>query len=208
MPDFVYSYLPFEVNPLVGTSIPFAGRFLAFCLKYACANTTPQNDTSNADLAHSSSPGWENMLNEIMPPAIDNATREVITQFGPSLWTDQAKWPALAAAISAKLPALLDQYTGSATPFFCGTGSTTSKCMPFTVTVNSVSPANPQIVQAYNQAVTAQYQQQADAARLSAAKGVYGADASWFLGMIDLVNACGQQKVPCTIYAGQAPIHP
>jgi hypothetical protein len=214
MPDTVQSYLAFELNPDIASpagQYANATGFLSFCLKYACATQTPQNDTSNASLVRSSTPGWENMLNEILPRAIDNATRMVIANYPPSLWTNQSAWVAMGNQIAALLPgqiALLDGDSGN--PYFCGPGSTSAKCAPFTFVVSKVVPANQAVVNAYNQQLAAQYQMQAAAERLAAAKAVYGPDAYYFLGMLDLANACGANtKTPsCYLYVGNPPVHP
>jgi hypothetical protein len=212
MSDLVQSYLAFELNPEVLTNKSFAGNFLGFCLKYACATQVPQNDTSNASLARSSTPGWENMLNEVLPRAIDNATRMVITSYGPDLWTAQSDWPALGDAIAKLLPSQIAQLDGTAAqhvaPYFCGPGSTPGYCAPFTFVVNKVLPSNGGVVSAYNQEVAAQYQLQAGKLRYQAAQEVYGPDASFFLGMEDLVSDCQAKAVVCNLYVGNPPQHP
>jgi hypothetical protein len=210
MPDYVQSYLAFEVNPAIQkqkNNWGLASSFLSFCLKYACAEQTPQNDDSNASLTRSSSPGWENMLNEIMPVAIDNATRVAIAQQQPSLWNSTAAWPGFGNAIAGNLQQDLAQLgAGDAgTPYFCGPGSTETTCAPFIVTIRAVTPVNPAIVAAYNQEITAQYQEKAAAVRLAAAKAAYGPDADWFLGMQDLESSCPSK---CTFYVGNAPVNP
>jgi hypothetical protein len=210
MSDYTYTYVTWEVNPAIVTKVqdgqyPVATAFLSFCLKYGCADQTAQNDSSNADLARSSSPGWEAMLNEVFPRAIDNATRDAISGYGPDLWTDQGQWTAYGNAISASLLTELSQMDGSALPFFCGPGSTLTKCTAPDVIVTSVVPVDPSVKTAYNQEVAAQYAQAAGASRLAAAKAIYGSDANYFLGLEDLVNSCGAQKVTCNIYVGNAP---
>jgi hypothetical protein len=204
MQDYTYTYVGWELNP----SHSVLAQFLPFCLKYACATTSPQNDTSNSGLSRSSTAGWNNMLGEIFPHAIDNATQDAIQKFGPGLWTDRAEWTAFGDDIAAQLPAEIEKVTGSSTPFFCGPGSTMTKCAPFTVLVNQVTPVDPGVQQAYNQEVQSAYAAQAGKQRLAAAKEVYGPDANWFLGVTDLINDCQSKSVACNIYVGNAPAHP
>lgn len=209
MSDYAYTYVGFILNPKITVSHSFAQQFLGFCLKYACASLRPQNDSSNNSLAHSSSPGWNNMLAEVFPHAIDNATQTAIQNFGPGLWNTRGDWTTLGEDIAKDLPGEIAKMTGNPSdPYFCGPGSTTAKCTPFIVLVNNVVPADAGVQQAYNQQQTALYSQQAGAARLKAAQSVYGKDANWFLGMLDLVNACQAKGVACNIYAGNAPFHP
>jgi hypothetical protein len=210
IPVYVNSYVPFELNPAILSKAgnwSFATQFLSFCLKYACATQTPQNDASNASLTRSSSPGWENMLNEIMPVAIDNATRSVINQYPPTVWTDQASWVGLGDKIGAQLISQLDTLDGasSSAPFFCGVGSTETKCNPLTMVVNKISPASSAVQNAYSQGNAAVYQDQAAQARLRAAEILYGKDANWVLGIEDIENQC---PTKCTIYVGNAPVNP
>jgi hypothetical protein len=213
----VWSWVGFELNPAIDrqlngkTSFAFANSFFPFCFKYGCASTTPQNDNSVQNQQHFSTSGWEGMLQEVFPHAIDNATQTAIKSFTPGLWSNKAEYSALAAGITASLNGELQKMDNApdGTPYFCGPGSTETKCNPLLVIVNNVTPTDPAIVTAYNQQISAQYAQQAGAARLNAAKATYGdADAGWFLGMQDLVNDCGNQHVTCNINGYTSPVHP
>jgi hypothetical protein len=208
MADYTWTYIAWELNPRILISKPFAQAFLGFCLKYGCASQTAQNSASNESLAHSSAPGWNNMLAEVMPVAIDYATRDAIQNFQPNLWTDRNEWQSYGGQIQAALPGELDKLTGNSTGYFCGPGSTTSKCTPPQVLVTAVTPADQNVVTSYNQEVAAQYAQQAGAARLKAAQAVYGGDANYFLGMQDLISDCRNAKVTCNIVVGNPPSHP
>jgi hypothetical protein len=202
MPVITWSSVIWELNP----SHAVLTKFFPFCLKYGCASTKAQDTSSNESLSHSSTPGWNGMLAETFPRAIDNATRDALASFGPSLWTDQGEWGKFGDDIAAHLPAELAKMTGTTTPFFCGPGSTTSHCAPLTVLVNKVAPVDSSVVQAYNQQLSADYAAQAGQARLNAAREVYGSWANYFLGLQDTVTKCGQVK-SCVIYVG-APSSP
>lgn len=173
-------------------------QFLPFCLKYGCATNDSQTDASVSGSAHSSEPGWENMLTENMGPAVDSATEDSITDFGPTLWQDQSKWAALGNDIAAHLNAELSKETGSLAPFFCGDASTVSKCEPMTVVVYNVTPVDSAVVTEYNQQVAAEQSGAANAARLKAAEALYGSYAQYFLGIMDASNNCPK----CTFYIG------
>ena len=212
MSDYTWSYVAFELNPALTVKnaagrYPMAESFLAFCLKYGCADQSPQNDSSNSDLTRSSSPGWLAMLAEVMPRAIDNATRDAITSYGPDLWTNRAEWGKFSDGITSNLLAeiaKLDQ-SGSVN-YFCGPGSTTTTCAPPSVIVQNVTPSDAAVVSAYNQQVAAQYAEQAGASRLAAAKEVYGSDAYYFLGLEDTINTCKAAGITCNIYVGNPPV--
>jgi hypothetical protein len=209
MADYTWSYLAFELNPAItDKNLKMISSFMPFCLKYGCASLTAQVNNQVQNAARSSTPGWLAMLGEIMPRAIDNATRDAMASYGPDLWTDQGEWASYGDKIASFLPREIAKLDGSSAPYFCGPGSTASKCAPFTFVVSSVRPVDTSIINAYNQEVTAGYQQQAAAARLKAAQGVYGPDANFFLGMQDLVNTCQSDKVPCYFYVGNPPSHP
>lgn len=209
MSDFTWTYVTWEINPAISTEVngqyPVATQFLAFCLKYGCADQTAQNDDSNADLSRSSSPGWEAMLNEVMPRAIDNATRDAITTYGPDLWTSRGSWDAYGTAIGSHLLAEISSLDGSSVPFFCGPGSTTTDCTAPSVIVQNVTPTDSSVITAYNQEVAATYAEQAGQSRLAAAKEIYGSDANYFLGLQDLVGQCKSAGVSCSIYVGNPP---
>jgi hypothetical protein len=210
MLDYTWSYVAFELNPAItNPDHKVINSFFPFCLKYGCATQTAQTTSGNSSLTRSSAPGWLNMLAEIFPHAIDNATHDAIGDFGPNLWSDNAEWTSFGNDIAKRLPGALANLDGSgSTPYFCGPGSTQSKCQPFTVIVNNVTPADSSVVTAYNQEVAAAYAAQAGTERLNAAKEIYGPDANWALALLDMISACKAAKVPCNIYAGNPPVHP
>lgn len=215
----VYTFVNFEVNPAIQNpgprhNYPLATAFLQACLKYGCATqhsiNTDQESLRNGD------PGWLQWVDEIFPRAIDNATRTVIdkAQYGPNIWLEQNKWGQVATDISSQLDEELAKLDGSAgvhaADFFCGVGSTTTKCLPMFVQIipPGIQPVDQGVITAYRQKQQAQYALNASKARVELAKELYGKDYGWFLGMMDLVTKCQDQHVPCTIYAGNAPFHP
>lgn len=211
MSDNTWSFVGFEVNPAItlkAFNYKIATAFLSFCLKYSCASTDAQNDTSNAGQVRSSDPGWENMLNEVMPRAIDDATRTAISTYGPDLWTNQGEWGEYGTRIASHLTAELEDLTGSTIPYFCGPGSTTGDCKQLSVTIQKVTPVDQDVVNAYNKQVSAQYSEQAGAARLRAAQEIYGSDANYFLGLQDTIGICQSRGVTCSIYVGNPPSAP
>jgi hypothetical protein len=204
-----WTYVGFEVNPAITTQkdhYAVATNFLKFCLKYACATTEAQNDTSNAGQVRSSDPGWENMLNEVMPRAIDDATQTAIQKYGPDLWTNRAQWKKYGTEIADNLTGELNTLSGSIIPYFCGPGSTMTTCTPLSVTIQNVTPVDSDVITQYNKQVSAQYAQQASAARLKVAQALYGPDAYFFTGLQDTIGMCQAKGVTCNIYVGNPPV--
>lgn len=208
-PVYTYSFVGWELNPAIdignGHVSPIADAFFKFCLKFGCATTTAQNDASNSGLSHSSVPGWNTMLSEIFPTAIDNASQAAASKFPPALWSsDRSQWPAYGNAISADLLNEFRKLTGSNFDYFCGPGSTTTHCTAPVVQVKNVVPQDPGAQAAYNQQVQASIQGQAASTRLSTATKLYGPYAHWYLTQIDLMNACNG-KSDCNVYLGNPP---
>lgn len=180
-------------------------KFLAFCFKYTCATRDPQSPTDT--LAHSSSPGWENMLVENMGPAIDRSSQIAAQSYGPNLWTDQGEWDKLAGQIAAGLNAQLDKETETKTPFFCGSGSTqgaNGNCTGMTVLVSNVTPADPNVTLNYDKEVAAEQASAANAARVKAAKDLYGPYAYYELMLADEAAQC--PKCTFIVNPGNAPV--
>lgn len=181
--------------------------FLPFCEKYNCFS--PKDTANNSDLDHSSSPGWNNMLQENFPNAITRATQDAMLQFPTNVWNDTSQWPKVADAIAAEFQSQMQIQTGSSIPFFCGQGATTSKCPPVRFSVEHIDPTDSAIRTTYNQQVEQQYEQQlaeqqgkTNAAQLKAAKEKYGPLANQILGELDTIAACKGATSQCIVSLG------
>jgi len=189
-------------------------QFFPFCFKYGCASQDSQQDSSNQDLAHSSTRGWNAMLTENIPLALNRAALDVAQTFPSTLWQDQSQWQAFGKAIASKFQVEMQEQTGNTkVNYFCGPGSDTGKasrpvdgCKPVQISVQNIVPADKQIVQQYNQQVAAQNAQAVNAATLKAAQAKYGPLANYSLMLQDLVDKCAQEHVTCNIYLGQTPV--
>lgn len=207
-PVYVYSRMPFTLRQDdASLKIWFSG----LCLKYGCASNDPQEDSGNSDKAHSSDPGWNTMLSEQVGPAIDRAFQNVMNdpryrgKFGPNTWTAGA-WPELDAAVSAALPAAMQETSGLAAQWLCApTADPEKTCKPPTVHITALQPTDNQIEQQYNQQIAAQNAKAVNKARLAAAQEEYGNDAGYFLGLQDLVDKCKAAHIACNIYVGNPP---
>lgn len=200
MPVYVWSSVYFTANQ----DEAVMKAFLPFCLKYGCAANDPQTDSSVSGSAHSSAPGWEHMLLENMGPAVDRASQLAVQNFGPTLWQSQDDWNRLGDDIAAGLNAQLAKETGSSLPYFCGASSTESHCAGMTVVVSNVTPEDPAVVTNYNKEVAAEQSGAANAARVNAAKQLYGPYWAYELMVADEAAACPK----CTFYIGTPPSIP
>jgi hypothetical protein len=188
-------------------------QFFPFCFKYGCASQDSQQDSSNQDLLHSSTPGWNSMLKENFPLALNRAALDVASTVPSTLWQDQSQWQAFGKAVASKFQAELVEQTGNnKVNYFCGPGSDTGKnsnpvtgCKPVQISVQRITPSDPQIVQQYNQQVQAQNASAVNAATLAAAQKKYGSLASYALMLQDLVDRCAAQHITCNIYLGNVP---
>jgi hypothetical protein len=189
-------------------------KFFTFCFKYGCASQDSQQDSSNQDLLHSSTPGWNAMLKENFPLALNRAALDVAATFPSNLWQDQSQWQAFGKAVAAKFQDEMKEQTGDVrinnvpVNYFCGPGSDTGKssraatgCTPVQISVQKIAPSDPQIVTQYNQQVAAQNAQAVNQATLKAAQAKYGPYASYFLGLQDTIDKCNA-KPGCTIVIG------
>jgi hypothetical protein len=181
---------------------PVMLKFLPFCEKYSCFSKKDTNN--NADQAHSSSPGWNNLLAENVRFALRRATQNAMLQFAPDVWNDQSKWPQIADKISADLKTQLRGQTGSGDEdFFCGSGASqipgksqsapdAYTCPDIRVSIEDIEPQDPQVKNIYNKQVQQQNLRQladeekkTNEAQLEAAKAKYGSRAEYFLGLQD-----------------------
>jgi hypothetical protein len=180
--------------------------FFPFCLKYGCADTSPQEDSTNSQRSMSSNPGWNNMLRENLAPALDAATRDALAtnQWGPDLWRNNAVWPALAKVITANFNKELAVMTGSQEPYFCAPTADNKVCNAPQILITAIRPQSPDIAEQYNQQVAAENATAANVARLAAARKLYGSQAEYFLGLQDTIKECNA-KPGCTIYIGNPP---
>lgn len=196
-----YDHVVFELNPNKAAQRKFYDNL---CTKYGCGSLTSDTANANNTLKLNSPPGWLAMVLDKYSTAVDNAVRAASATYGPDLWHNTAAWNAYGNKIATFLPKELRLATGGGTDnYFCGVGSTSSHCAPFTVLVNDVVPTDGAIATQYSQANEADLQGQSAASRAAAAKTLYGSEGPYWLGVKDAINACKGGSNPCTIVIGQ-----
>jgi hypothetical protein len=204
-PVYVYSTMPFQLNQ--NTEV-LKEWFAKLCLKYGCAETSPQENSDNADKLKSSDPGWNEMLREQVGPAIDRAFQEVMEnpankgKFGPNTWT-LGGWPDLDKAVSAQFPTALQETSGLKINWLCSTGSDEKTCGVPQIHFTAMAPTSPTIEQQYDQQVAAEQAAAVNAKRLEAARKIYGGEANYWLGLQDTIRLCQQSGKTCTLYVGK-----
>lgn len=204
---YVYSRLPFQLRQ---DDASLKTWFSSLCLKYGCAGNESQKDSANSIKARSSDPGWNNMLEEQVGPALDRAFQDVMEdpqykgKFGPDTWTLQT-WPELDKALTAAFPQALVETSGLNLQWLCAPSTSTQTCKPPRIHVTAIQPTSPQIEQQYEQQVAAENAKAVNKARLDAATKLYGPQASYWLGLQDTMRLCQSLGKQCTFYVGNPP---
>jgi hypothetical protein len=192
-----YSHVVFMLNPNHAILKHFYNEQ---CVKYGCGALNPADSSSNT-LILSSPPGWLNMIRDKFSTAVDNATRDASALYGPDLWHDTARWNAFGNEIAKFLPKELRLATGAGTlNYFCGPGSTASKCAPFTVLVNDIVPVDNAISQQYSQQNESDLQSTIAQNRQDVAKKLYGDEWGYWNGVFQALQICKQTGQQCNIY--------
>jgi cell wall assembly regulator SMI1 len=206
-PVYVYSRAPFQLRQ---DDTSLKAWFRALCLKYGCASQKAQQNSDNANKTRSSDPGWRNLLAEQFGPALDRAFQNVMedpqyaNKFGPTTWTAQG-WPELDKALTAALPNAMRQTSGFNLQWVCAPTADDKVCNPPQVHVTAIQPTSKQIEDQYDQQVAAENAQAVNKARLDAATKIYGAQASYWLGLQDTMRLCQSLGKQCTFYVGNPP---
>ena len=174
------------------------------CRKYKCASTSA--DEGDQSSTRQSVPGWLDLLQQNFTPALQRATRQAVSDFGPDLWQQQGQsaWPKLGDEISKDFMAQIKSMTNASHPFFCATSSgTNGACKPVTVNINKVDPADPSVIKIYNEGIQQDQQKGLNEKKVAQAKELYGDNWAYVLGMEDLINACnGNPKATCIVSLG------
>lgn len=144
-------------------------QFFPFCQKYACYNTGGDDDQNQAG-TNFSSEGWNAMLRENFPYAIERATKRAALEFPPSLVEDSALWADFADKTGEYWMDEIGKATGwdPANPWFCASGGDlAAACSPVRFTVESMEYADASL-QGETEAQAAQERQLRDLARATA----------------------------------------
>lgn len=141
--------------------------FWAFCRKYSCATSDPAGDNTE----NFASPGWNGMLRENFPFALQRAANTVLREFKPDVWNQPAVWQTVADKLG---PAFMDQIraaSGTTHDFFCSSASFRS-CQPVKITVEDISPVDPKVRTLVNDQINIQREAANDIARIKAQENV------------------------------------
>lgn len=182
--------------------------FIPLCNKYNCASSD-----ANLRNANFSTDGWSfGLLGENAAPAFKQAIEDSVRAMNDSVWSDPAKKIELGQGISAAFMKTFHGYTGSTADLFCGSGETsgwtgevgtsTFRCGNVRIVVDSVVPADSQLLDIQARKAKAEQEKAANVAELDAAKAKYGDNASSVLGDLDRIKACGDAKVSCVFTQG------
>jgi hypothetical protein len=182
-------------------------QFGPLCFKFTCHSTEATGGDANF-----STKGWNGMLGEHHGSSVDTVAVEHVASFDDALWRpgspDMAKnQKALGDLMSNSFAAAMATTTGSDTQLFCGSGNSgwkdpgkpgegTFTCSNVRIKIDKVVPVDKKLLDS----VTALAN---NAARLNAAKEVYGDAASFWLGLQDTIEKCAPPKT-CVFNIGGA----
>lgn len=172
------------------------------CRKYKCAST--KADEGDQSSTRQSTPGWLQLLQQNFTPALERATRQAVSNFGPDLWnqTGQVNWQKLGDDIGADFMTQIKAMTSASRPFFCATSSgTNGACKAVSVNINKVDPADSAVTRIYNEGIAQDQQQTLNQKRVAQAKQLYGSNWAYFLGLEDVISKC-QGNAQCIVSIG------
>lgn len=188
------------------------GDLWRLCFKYSCA-------LGSGDDEHDAnwSAGWLSLLNENFGPAIDRAAGVAMRKFDPDVWSDPAKRPKVAEAISAEFATQVKAATGYVHDIFCASGpewdakAKSFDCRPVRFTVENIEPTSAEVIKQYDQRVgldaqqrSAEAQKTLNGTKLDAAKAAYGPWAEYYLGLFEAIDRCKAAGATCVINVGGA----
>lgn len=190
-------------------------KFVPFCNKYLCAQADPNE---RGEL--SSTPGWLNMLNENMGPAIDDSVRTVMPQFEDNVWKTQEDWDKVAAAVSTEFTKKMRVRSGYTDDLFCGSGDSsgwdnpdkpgegTFKCGPVTFAISYIGSMDATQQDAANKGTAAETLKETNAKILEAAIAKYGSkeEAGRALANLDVIEACKAAGLHCVVSVNGAQV--
>lgn len=188
-------------------------KFFPYCMKYDCATEAIDPSQKNAQ---GGTAGWSKMLNTDMAAAIDQSVLKAMPQFDDTVWSKQADWDKVAAAVSAEFSNQMTIRTGYTTDLFCGSGESsrwsgepgkqgsTFTCGPVRFAVGNISAQNDTQQQSANQASAADQQIEANQKIRAAAEAKYGPNGGDYLGIQDTIDKCRAAGSTCVISVGGA----
>lgn len=184
-------------------------QFFPFCEKYDCFS-------SNEEKVNNSSAGWNDMLGENVPGAVDATVRAVMPSFDDTVWTKDANWNQIAEQISAGFGAEFSKATGFGDDLFCGSGDVSGwdnpdepgkgkfECGAVRFRIDSIENADDNQQELSDQQSKKALQLQANKDRFELAQELYGGNTGAVLGNLDLIEACRKSSSTCVITIGES----
>lgn len=201
-------------------------QFFEYCQKFACADSAPTS--FEAQLAsNNSSVGWNEMLSETWPSALDRAGQQAMPQFTDDIVDQPNRWQEIAEFMQPLFMEQLAAITGTtgSDSLFCASGSKeTGTCQPITIVIDAINIWDPDVLENRNQEarraadLELQLKRLADertlfeqesllenerAAQVAALYATPGyAEERRYQAQLELVQACAEAAQKCVIMIG------
>jgi len=183
-------------------------QFFPFCEKYDCFSNDDQK-------VNNSSAGWNDMLGENVPGAVNATVRDVMSAYTDDVWTKDAGWSEIADKISAGFNAEFSKATGFGDNLFCGSGDVSGwsdpgkpgegefECGNVRFRIDGIENADDKQQQLSDAQSKKDLQKQANADRFEVAQELYGPNTGAVLGNLDLIAACKASGGTCVVTIGE-----
>ncbi len=184
-------------------------QFFPFCDKYDCFS----NDSAKVN---NSSAGWNDMLGENLPGAVNASVRQAMTAYDDDVWEKDANWEKLAEAISASFSANFSVTSGYGNDLFCGSGDVSGwsdptkpgegefTCGTVRFAIDDVVNSDAAQQKIAEQTSQVERQKKANADKLAIAKELYGDKASETIASLDIIAACKAAGATCVVSIGSS----
>jgi len=177
--------------------------FYDVCFKYQCASTQDVSGDNNFGTK-----GWNGMLGEDFGFTLDRIGKIAAAKVTDDIWKnhDPAQYKVLGDAMAADFADQVRATLGYPEDLFCGSGNSdwtdpnkpgegSFTCTPVRIVVDNVQLI-PQQTDNSQGAMTLAQQ------RVALAQALYGANAAYWLGVMDAIAACKSAQVTCVFNIG------
>lgn len=209
-------YVQLRLDWILNQSEEGLTEFYPFCHKFTCYSSSSTGGDQN-----SATPGWNRMLGETFPDALEPLVREAIGEADDNIWKidDAAQYETVGTHIANKFADKVRPMTGASVDLFCGTGNSgwtdplkagkdgNWKCGNVFVTITEVDPVSVDVSNNAQEKSLADQQVETNKAVRQAAEERYGSDAGYWLGIQDAIEKCAQSTT-CVVNLGNGSVSP
>lgn len=184
--------------------------FYPFCEKYQCFSEGQDGEGN----INSAAPGWNAMLAENMPFAVDATAHQVLPSYSDAVWKKDVDWDKIASEMSEKFADNFRKQTGFGADLICGSGDVSQwddpekpgkgkfTCGQVRFVINRIEPSDANQQRLVDRQTKAELEKNSNRASLNAAKQKYGSNAGNWLGMQDTIDKCNA-NAKCVVVLGK-----